>query len=373
MKPAGRHATASSTAGRRRGFVHRYGSRRPRTVCVADSEGVARPLRPLPTALGFEFSVAQARAAGVGASRLRASDLARPFHGTRMRSRAVEPSTFDESPTAREARVLRDEIVRRARAVATTARPGWLFSHATAAVLWGLPVPLRVLRECVDAIDVAALGAQRAPRGRGVRGRQLLPELTSVRHLDGIPLASPASVWAQLGSVLSVEELIELGDAIVWIPRRRGIQRGTPADARGTIDQLGAALGAGRREGAGRLRDALPRIRVGAASPGETRIRLAVIAAGLPEPALDVDVHAPDGTPIGYTELAHPEFRLLHEYEGDHHRVDRRQWTRDIDKHAACVAAGWHVTRLTAEHAYPDPAPSVARIRDALVRAGWTP
>lgn len=335
--------------------------------------GMARPLRPLPTALGFEFSVAQARAAGVGASRLRASDLQRPFHGARMRPHAAEASAFDESPVAREARLLRDEIVRRARALASTTRPGWLFSHATAAALWGLPLPLRVLRQCVDALDVAVLGTRRAPRGRGVRGRQLLPELTSVRHIDGMAIASPASVWAQLGAVLTVDELIELGDAIVWIPRRRGMQRGTATDARGTIDQLDAALRAGRRLGADRLRAALPQVRVGAASPGETRIRLAVIAAGLPEPALDVDVYALDGTPIGYTELAHPEFRLLHEYEGDHHRVDRRQWTRDIDKHAACVAAGWHVTRLTADHAYPDTAPAVARVHDALIRAGWTP
>lgn len=333
-----------------------------------------RRLQPLPAALGTEFSVAAARLAGVGVSRMLAPDLRRPFRGVRMvLAPPASIDATDESALAREARVLRAEIRRLARALSTTARAGWFFSHVTAAVLWDVPVPIRLLRRCAERIDVAVPGAQRAPRGRGVRGHQLSEDLVMVRQCDGLAVASPASVWAQLAPELTVEELIELGDAIVYIPRRRGMQRGTTADALGTVDQLATALVAGRRVGAARLREALPHIRVGAASPGETRIRLAVIAAGLPEPTLDHDVFARDGSAIGFTELAHPRYRLLHEYEGDHHRVDRTQWNRDIDKHAACVAAGWEVTRLTAAHVYPSTAPAVARVRDALIRAGWRP
>ncbi|MFT3798692.1 hypothetical protein [Microbacterium sp.] len=324
------------------------------------------------------FSVAQAREAGVGASRLLQPDLRRPFHGVRMR--AAPPSDtgprdalFDESPVAAEARILRAEIQLLARALSTVWGDGWFLSHTTAAVLWELPLPIRLLRRCVENLDVAVRGARRAPRGRGIRGHQLAPELVNVRGRDGLAMASPASVWAQLAPDLSIGELIELGDAIVYIPRRRGMERGDEGDALGTIDQLTAAMDAGRRTGAARLRAALPHICVGAASPGETRIRLGVLAAGLPRPELDYDVVARDGSGIGFTELAHPKFRLLHEYEGDQHRLDRRQWNRDIEKHAACVAEGWDVTRLTAAHAYPTTAPAVAKIRGALVRAGWRP
>lgn len=328
---------------------------------------------PLPPALGGEFSVAHARRLGVSAARLARSDLERPFHGARMivaHRGQVDP---DESPAARESRLLRAEIARRARAAASIAQPGWFFSHVTAAVLWELPLPLRVLRDAVGTdggIDVAVCGESRAPRGRGIRGHQLRPELVSIRLLGEVAVCSPASVWAQLAPLLSIDQLVELADAIVYIPRRRGMVRGTSADALGTPEQLAAAMDAGRRHGVDRLRAALPQMRIGAASPAETRIRLAVIRAGLPEPELDVDVYAADGTAIGFTEFAYPDYRLLVEYEGDHHRVSRAQWNRDIEKHAACVDAGWSLVRLTSAHAYPDVAPAVRRIRAALERTG---
>ena len=91
----------------------------------------------------------------------------------------------------------------------------------------------------------------------------------------------------------------------------------------------------------------------------------------MPEPTLDFDVIASDGTAIGFTELAYPEYRLLIEYEGDHHRTDREQWQRDVDKHAACVDEGWQVLRLTSKHLYPSTEPAVDRVFTALVRGGW--
>ncbi|WCM55504.1 hypothetical protein JRG78_11340 [Microbacterium sp. EF45047] len=44
-----------------------------------------RSPQPLPEGLGRRFSVQQARDAGVGAGRLRRTDLDRPFHGVRTR------------------------------------------------------------------------------------------------------------------------------------------------------------------------------------------------------------------------------------------------------------------------------------------------
>ncbi len=192
-----------------------------------------------------------------------------------------------------------------------------------------------------------------------------------MREHDGLRLASPASVWAQLADELTVAELIEVGDAIVHVPRMRGMIRGQVGLA--TMRQLEASVATGRRRGAGKLRSALALIRVGAASPFETRVRLGIIDGGLPEPELDIDLFDENGDPIGYTEIAFPSYRLLVECEGDHHRLDPAQWNRDIEKHAACVRAGWTVLRLTAAHAYPSVAPAVARIRDALIRNGWTP
>ena len=194
---------------------------------------------------------------------------------------------------------------------------------------------------------------------------------TSVIDRGGFRVTDAPTTWAHLAELLTVDELIEVGDAIVHIPRARGMRRGRVSDAHASVADL-EVVAACPRPGAGKLRAALPHIRVGSASPGETRVRLSLVSAGLPEPELDFDVIASDGTPIGYTELAYPEHRVLIEYEGDHHRVDAAQWERDIQKHAACAAEGWTVVRITSAQMKPTPGVAVSRVRAALVRAGWT-
>jgi len=329
---------------------------------------------PLPSRLPDAFTVADALAAGAPPGRLRARDLEIPFRGVRRRRRSRDARTEfapDLSPGAQEAQQLLCEIMQRVRDFALILPAGAFFSHATAAVVWGLPLPLRILRQVARALDVAVTDARRGSKAAGIAGHQLRSAMTQTRVRDGIPVTSPATTWALLGPLLSVDELIEVGDAVVHIPRRYGMQRGTPADALATIAQLIAATEAGRRAGAKKLRAALQDIRVGSASPGETRLRLALVRAGLPEPELDVDVYAADGTPIGFTELGYPRWRVLIEYEGDHHRVDRSQWNRDIEKHAACVDADWDPVRVTLQTLAAGVA--VARVRAALVRGGWSP
>ena len=336
-----------------------------------------RPPNPLPASLPAVFTVGAAERAGVSRGRLQARDLEAPFRGVRVRvaprptASAIEAD--DVSPRAREGRRLRAEILARVAAYAPIMPAGAFFSHATAAVLWDLPLPLRVLRDTAREIDVAVHDARRGMKAAGVRGHQLRASMTPVRDRRGIRLTSPATTWALLGSLLGVDELVEVGDAIVHIPRARGMRRGVAEDALATPGQLGLALAAGRRIGADRLREALPLVRVGSASPGETRLRLALVRAGLPEPDLDVDVFAEDGTAIGFTELAYVRHRVLIEYEGDHHRTDRTQWDRDIDKHAACVDAGWDLVRITARHLLDRGGVAAARVRAALIRAGWRP
>ncbi|MFT4135492.1 hypothetical protein [Microbacterium sp.] len=337
------------------------------------------PLRPLPASLPDAFSVRDARRVGVSPRRLRGSDLDAPFHGTRLRPRCADPPhAEDESPAAAEDRRLRGELLRQARAYETVASPHAFLWGPSAAAAWTLPLPLRALRSVdepgrVRTLDVAVTAPHRAPRAAGVVGRQFAPGLVSVTTHDGLRVTTPATTWAQLAPLLTVDELIVLGDAIVAIPRVRGMTRGAPGSGLATIAQLDAALNVGRRRGAAKLREALPQIRVGSASPPETLLRLALVRSGLPEPALDYDVLTPDGRAIGYTELAYPGYGILIEYEGDHHRVDRAQWNRDIEKHAACVALGWEVLRLTSAHMYPRTDAAVRRIHDALTRAGWRP
>lgn len=341
-----------------------------------------RQLSPIPPALGTQFGRRDAIASGVSLSRLRARDLEIPFRGSRMLkvlgstsplARAEEES-LDRSPRALEAEHALERFRGRALAYASIMPGHSLFIGVTAAVFLEVPVPLRT--RAWDAtgdrhLDVGVFAPYRASRAAGVRGAQLAPKLVSVRELGGIRLSSPASTWAMLGMELTVDELVVAGDAIVRIPRQSNGRRGDPGLALATVAQLAAAVSAGRRRGAVVLREALTLIRVGSASPPETDLRLALLRDGLPEPVLDFDVVGEEGELIGYTELAYPQWRVLIEYEGDHHRTSRKQWNRDIEKHARCVALGWTVLRITSAHLYPSPAPAVARIRVALERTGW--
>ena len=257
-------------------------------------------------------------------------------------------------------------MMRRAELYRPLMREHAFFAGTTAGGLWGLPV------DCSGDLDVAVLAPNRAPRRVGIRGRQILPGLVSVRHVDGFVASSPASTWAMLGASSSVRELVRIGDAIVRIPRD-GSARQRPDLALGTLSQLRAAVEAGPRPGVTRLRAALSAVRVGSASPLETDFRVDAATDGLPDPVLDVEIRNSRGRLLGVTEIAYPEFRVLVEVEGDHHRVSRDQWNRDIDKYAAYVAEGYEVVRLTSAHIRGEHPTATAVVREVLSRHGWRP
>jgi hypothetical protein len=144
--------------------------------------------------------------------------------------------------------------------------------------------------------------------------------------------------------------------------------RPLPGERLATLEQLERAASAGRRVGVERLRQALPQIRVGSASPLETEFRLDAAAGGLPDPELDVEIRDGRGRLLGISELVYRRFRVVVEVEGDHHRTDRSQWVRDIDKYNAYAAAGWEVVRLTAAHVRGEDARAVRIVREALQR-----
>lgn len=46
--------------------------------------------------------------------------------------------------------------------------------------------------------------------------------------------------------------------------------------------------------------------------------------------------------------LAYPDLRIAIEYEGDHHRTDRIQWSHDIERERWVCQEGWDYIRVTA-------------------------
>lgn len=99
-----------------------------------------------------------------------------------------------------------------------------------------------------------------------------------------------------------------------------------------------------------RARRALALVDAGAQSPRETWLRLMVIAAGYPPPQTQIPVYGGYGELVAVVDLGWEDLKIALEYEGDHHRTDRRQLRRDIERYEALDTMGWITIRVTADH-----------------------
>ena len=214
-----------------------------------------------------------------------------------------------------------------------TVRPDAVGSHTTAALLLGLPTPYRA-----DALlHVTVPFGTRPVRRPGVVGH-------ASRHLDprghcGVRINRGDLVIHELAGHLRIGDLIAVFDALL------GTWQDTP-DL--TAEELRDLL-TGRVHYRGRRTalEALTRARAGVRSPGETRTRLAIVAAGLPEPEVAPAVRLPSLPTAIHPDMAYVGPRIAIEYEGPQHRLDESQWDRDIERYGALVRHGWIVIRIT--------------------------
>lgn len=302
---------------------------------------------PLPATLASVFAVAQGRLDGLSPRRLRAPDLAAPFHGVRTRTNANEPD-FADDPWERQ----RQQRVAHAREYAPLLRPGTFFSHETAAALHGAPIPYELHNGVITdgrdlSVHVSVLGDGPIPRGAGVRGHRADPQTSAVVSLGGIRIANAATTWASLGATLRVPDLIAVGDFFcrVW---REGVGRphaGRPPIA--TRAELRAALTSGRRLGNPKLREAFDYIREDSWSPRESHLRYLLVSAGLPEPELNADVHSRTGRFIGCFDLVWRKHKLAADYHGQQHAA---QYSSDVERGSRLRAEpGWRYLEVTSE------------------------
>jgi hypothetical protein len=103
------------------------------------------------------------------------------------------------------------------------------------------------------------------------------------------------------------------------------------------------------RRGIRRARIALPLVDAGAESPRETWLRLLLIRAGFPPPQTQIPVYDEYSALIAVLDMGWEDMKLAVEYEGDHHRTDRRQFNKDIRRAEAVAELGWINVRVTAE------------------------
>ena len=266
--------------------------------------------QPLPPPLSERpFAVGEASALRIPRSRLRASDLSAPFHGVRA------PSTRADLPRAYAARM------------APTER----FTHTTAALLHGMRMP-RGFHE--EALHVGAARSARAPRSAGVVGHQVPSDSPTVTR-DGLRVSPPVLAWIQCAELLSVDDLIVMGDGLV--------ARHKPVASLRDVESAVAASGGGR--GVRDLRAALRDIRPGTDSAMETVVRQFLVRSGFPEPEVNGAVKNEYGAVIAHGDLVFRRWRVVIEYDGAVH-FEHGQYVRDIARLDDIMELGWRVIRV---------------------------
>ncbi|MCU1349284.1 MAG: hypothetical protein JWO56_2314 [Acidobacteria bacterium] len=164
--------------------------------------------------------------------------------------------------------------------------------------------------------------------------------------VEGFPVCTPAQVWCQLSGVIGRDDLVAAGDHLVGARKRSPLVE---------IEELAALAGELCRTKGVRARAwALPRIRFGADSRPESLLRLLLEERGLEGVEVNRSVKVADGRLSLHPDLSIPDRRIAFEYEGDGHRVDRRQWRIDLERRELFEARGWRVMRVTASDLFVD-------------------
>ena len=102
------------------------------------------------------------------------------------------------------------------------------------------------------------------------------------------------------------------------------------------------------RRGIRAARAALDLVDAGAESPRETWLRLLLIDAGFRRPQTQIPV-SEFGRLIARVDMGWGDIKVAAEYEGDHHRIDRRRFNNDIRRLETLTELDWIVVRVTAE------------------------
>jgi very-short-patch-repair endonuclease len=103
----------------------------------------------------------------------------------------------------------------------------------------------------------------------------------------------------------------------------------------------------------------------------ETRLRLLIVFAGLPEPTVNLKLRRPDGSVRRRLDLSYPSVRLIIEYDGRQHAEDLAQWQSDLERREEFDNEKWRLLIVTRDGIYDRPLRTLIRVRDALLALGY--
>jgi len=278
------------------------------------------------------FTRADAVAAGVDTKVLRSSRFRRLFRMVYVSRDAVDPHT----------------LVRAALVI----HPSTAYaSHHSAARFYGLPVPHD------PDVHVTVLAADDRRHRRGIRCHVTTHE-PQVIEPDGIRVSHPFQMFVELAGVLDLVNLVVVGDALVKMfeisPERLLVYCRTSERHHAATASLAASY-----------------VRIGVDSPMETRLRMLIVLAGLPEPTVNLRFYDEHGHVRRRLDLSYPAIQLIVEYDGRQHAESLEQWGEDLDRREEFDDAEWRILVVRADGIYKHPERTLLRIRRQLMARGW--
>lgn len=220
----------------------------------------------------------------------------------------------------------------------------------TAAALWGAVVP--------DDSRIW-LGTARHHRNvvAGIHVRRYRREPETALH-RGLHLTSPAQTFLDLATELDLVDMVVLGDSLV---RRTGL---TPSQLREFVADT-------RVPGSRLARRAAAMVRSHVDSPQETRTRMLLVLAGLPEPEINIIFRNEETGEIERrSDMGYRAARMLVEYDGEHHVTRIERWREGILRREELEARGWTFLVVTSVDLTRRPRELISRAVAMLRRGG---
>ena len=230
------------------------------------------------------------------------------------------------------------------------ARAAWLSTQAT---LCGLSAAAAFGTKWLDPAAPAEIirTDRHAPRGIVVHTWQLGPDETCLA--GSMRVTTAARTAFDIGRRIQTVRAVPILDALM---NATGLN---PAAVLAV-----AARHPGVR-GVGKLRSVLELVDGGAESPQESKLRMLLVAGGLPPPETQInfrDLHI-------RVDMGWREWKVAVEYDGVQHWTDRRQRAWDLERIAKLEASGWVVVRVSADM-MKRPEIIVERVANKLRAAG---
>ena len=253
------------------------------------------------------FTAAQARACGVSEDQLRSKAVKRIFHGVYTGGDPAKLSV-------------------RARAALLIAGDGALLCEATGLRLLGVSLPQRFTAE--RDVHVLAAPGDSGPQVEGIVTHR--SQLSQIPLIEGTwPVLDPIECWLQLAARAKLDELVIVADSLM----KKGL-----VSAEELLPVVNARSGS---RGVRVARQAVELARPGVASPLESRVRVALVQGGLPNP----EVAYPLSDKRVHLQMAYPQ--ALVGIEVDSGSPDPARREREILRWRGIEDSGWRIIVAT--------------------------